>query len=130
MEYIQCTPDGIAEVYPKIYREVFGEEYRVLPHNLIVTGSLKDPIGYMCGFWMSENKFYIQDAGVLPKHRNKGLLRQFHHIVESIKGCKLYTMTSNQNVISMKTLLSSGFKPVGSRIGEDSVFYIDWMKEA
>lgn len=129
-EYLILTKDGIDRIYPKIHMDVFGKEPRKIPEYVVVVGSEDDPKGFISGEWTFKDKFYIQDAGIIPKYRKSGWLRHFNVLLQAFDGQKVYTMTENRNIAAMKTLLSAGFIPVGSKMGDKNVLYIEWVKEA
>lgn len=129
MEYIRVDDAQIAKIYPPIAEEAFGRADRPTPKALIVAGSLEDPVGYIAGHWINDKRFYIQDSGIMPKYRLRGNARHFGRIMKALDGYNISTLTRNDNVASMKILLSTGFIPVGSRVGNEKVFYIEWLKE-
>ncbi len=130
MNYLELTKEQITNTYPKMYKSIFGKKTRMIPQYMVIAGTIEDPRGYICGSWMTENKFYLQDSGVMPEYQKRGkIIRHFNIMLQRFNGKKIFANTRNDNTEPMQILLATGFKPVGCKIGENKVFYIEWVRE-
>jgi hypothetical protein len=114
------------DIYPKLFKEVFGKECRDIPEVVKVAKTKGGvTIGFLAGHWELDGTFYIEYSGVLPEFRNKGWVR---YIKLMLDPCINYlTAVENTNIVTGKTLYSLGFIPIGSRY-HDNTFYIEWVR--
>ena len=129
MTHIFFTDDQIKNVYPVLYKEVFNEECKNKPNVVLAVPDGNNFSCYLAGYWLGNYSFYIQDAGVIPEYRLKGFLRHLKGALNSLVGVRFITMTDNQNITAMKTLLLVGFKPIGGKF-IDNIYYVEWLLEA
>jgi hypothetical protein len=129
MTHIRFTEEQIREIYPVLYRKVFEKECENKPDTVLAVPDGDKFKCYLAGYWVNKVTFYIQDAGVLPEYRFKGLLKCFGEALEDFSGVRFLSMTENHNVTAMKTLLLSGFRPIGGKF-IDNVYFVEWLLEA
>lgn len=127
--HIVLTAEQRKTIYPILYRKVFNEETKNKPNAVLAIPDGDGFSCYMAGYWINDKTFYIQDAGVLPEYRLKGHLKHFVKGLKQFKSIKFLTMTDNQNITAMKTLLMTDFKPIGGKF-IDNIYYVEWLWEA
>jgi hypothetical protein len=122
----RCDILNDRDVFAVLYKNVFGKEIGKHP-EVVYVGKTSDGVigGFVAGHWEMGGTFFIEFAGVLPEFRNKGWLRYIKMLLDP---CVEYmTMTENTNVTAMKTLLHTGFIPIGSRLW-GGTFFIEWVR--
>jgi hypothetical protein len=110
------------EEYKRLHELVFKQSDITVPDVVFIgRNSSGRTVGFVSGFWNSDDHFYIQWAGVLPAYQKRGYLRYFSAI---LKDDVTYDMAvRNTNVVTLKTVLSVGFIPIGI-IQKDLKLYI------
>ena len=129
MAHVFFTDEQIKNVYPELYRKVFDKECEYQPDMVLAVPDGNGFKCYMAGYWIDKRTFYIQNAGVLPEYRLKGFLKCYKEAVDSFNGVRFLSMTDNNNIVAMKTLLYSGFKPIGGKF-IDEIYFVEWLMEA
>ena len=107
--------------YRRIHELVFNTTPEPLPQHVIVgRNSDRDIVGFISGFWNSNDSFYIQWAGVLPAYQKGAYLRHFGQILDPNT---TYDMAvENTNTVTIKLVLSVGFIPIGVILQGNKLF--------
>ena len=115
------------ELYSQLHYQVFGTNNGKVP-EVVYVAKTKDGVigGFVAGHWEMTGIFYIEYAGALPEFRRKGWLRYIKMLLDP--RISYLTVTEHTHTLIMKTLLSVGFIPVGSRYHDDT-FYIEWARQ-
>jgi hypothetical protein len=109
------------EEYKRLHKLVFGRSDIDVP-DVVHVGVRSDgvTVGFVAGFWLANNHFYIQWAGVLPEYQKRGHLRYFK---STLKDDATYDMAiRNDNLVTLKTVLSVGFIPIGCIMKENKLY--------
>lgn len=73
-----------SEEYKRLHELVFGRLEHDIPQVVKVGYSDSgDAVAFVAGFWISDDHFYIQYAGVLPEYQKRGFLRYFSAVLMS-----------------------------------------------
>ena len=109
------------EQYRKIHQEIFGQSDVPMPQVVRVCRTDSgDAVGIVAGLWLSDDYFYIQYGGILPKYRKHGYLRYFGSMLDPNI---IYSLSiTNTNITAIKTALSVGFIPVGFHLKNNTYF--------
>ena len=112
----------------ELHQQVFGVMKDIITPDIIklIKKDNGDTVGFLSGYMAYDNSFYIQYAGIMPEFRNKGFIRHFKSMLED--NVSYITATENTNTAAMKTLMVTGFLPIGGRYGGDLKYYVEWSR--
>ena len=107
--------------YRRIHQRVFNRtDFKVPPVVIVGRNDNGDIVGFISGFWNNDDSFYIQFAGVLPEYQKGPYLRYLSNCLDNNTN---YDMAvENTNTVTLKTVLSIGFIPIGYMSQEDKNF--------
>jgi hypothetical protein len=100
------------EEYKRLHELVFKQSDITVPDVVFIgRNSSGRTVGFVSGFWNSDDHFYIQWAGVLPAYQKRGYLRYFSAILkddvtyDNIKNCVVcWFHTDRDNTKRFKTI--------------------------
>ena len=114
--------------YLELHYQVFGESKKVTIPDIVqvIKKDNGDVVGFLSGYIAHDDSFYIQYAGIMPEFRKKGFIRHFKTMLDD--NISYITATENTNTAAMKTLMVTGFLPIGGRYGGDLKYYVEWSR--
>ena len=111
------------EEYYRIYNAIFSTGANFVPDVVhVVRGDNRCTVGFMAGFWLGSNHFYIQFSGVLPEYQKNGYTRYFGALLND--GVTYDCIIKNTNVAALVVALKNDFIPIGITQKENKEIYI------
>ena len=109
------------EEYRRLHELVFGKSDFDVP-DVVHVGIRSDgvTVGFVAGFWLATNHFYIQFAGVLPEHQKHGHLRYLNSVLKDDITYDL--MVRNTNTVALGMVLKVGFIPIGCIMKDNNLY--------
>lgn len=116
--------------YPKLYKEIFGEADINHPRHVYMVYDEDKYVGFMSGFPMDSNTWYMQVVGFIPNEQKK---------VSNIYRSAIAVNTLHQdwygilvrintlNVEALRVALSIGFVIVGTRMDTGRNLWVELM---
>jgi hypothetical protein len=128
-------------MYPQIYTLVFNEFHHPLDGNcpsVVYIGYDRNDLdgvkvmGFMSGYNLSPNTFYLQRAGFIKKEQYSPL--NFRRMMEGINILHkefpyIMTLINSDDVHALKIALKAGFKIVGTRVDSQNRVLVEMMKD-
>lgn len=109
------------EEYKRLHGLVFHTTPDAVPPVVTVgRNNRRDIVGFISGFWTSDDSFYIKWAGVLPEYQKGAYLRNFKSLLDPEITYDL--AVKNTNTVTLKLVLSLGFIPMGTIYENDNLF--------
>ena len=116
-----------AREYARLHELVFNQPPPIIPAVVTVGRNDRgDIVGFVSGFWNSDDGFYIQWVGLLPEYQRSGYLRYYRLLLSD--SVTYDTAVRNTNIVALKTTLSIGFIPIGV-IQQDNKLYVQLKRE-
>jgi len=130
----------IGKLYPQIYTLVFNEFHHPLDGNspaVVYIGYDRGPdkikvMGFLSGYNLSPNTFYLQRAGFIKKEQHSPL--NFRRMLEGLTILHrefpyIMTMISSEEISAMKISLQAGFKIVGTRVDSQCRVMVEMIRD-
>lgn len=114
--YIRRTTDRkeVLKLDVKLFNDEWFPEFDKNLCWLVRNYNLKNPVGYACGRGLTDGIFYLSRAGVLNRHRGKGLHKRLiaaREVYARKAGYKvIITYVAKHNVSSWVTLVKRGYE--------------------
>ena len=109
------------EEYKRIHGTVFNEPIHDIPKVVVVgrneSGSI---VGFVSGFWLSHDSFYIQYSGIMPEFQGNGYSAQLSQILH--ENITYNLAIRNDNTAAFITTLKLGFIPIGVILKDNKLF--------
>jgi hypothetical protein len=108
--------------YRRLYNAVFDTPISHIPDVIFICRhSDGRTVGFVAGFWNSDDSFYIQYSGVLPEFQGDGYTRYFDSMLR--KDITYDCIIKNTNPKALIVALKVGFIPIGMT-QKDNKLYI------
>ena len=116
---IEILEDG--EEYKRLYHAVFNTPNDDIPDVVFVVRHGDGcAVGFMAGFWNSDDHFYIQFSGVLPEFQKHGYSRYFGALLKD--DITYDCIIRNDNVAALIIALRVGFIPIGMTLKDKKLY--------
>jgi len=131
---IRHTIPEIGEDYPPIFVSVFKEwkDEGNCPSMIYYGYEDEKFIGFVAGYPMSSNLWYIQRTGYITdeQHKTKNISRT-REVMEVLHGDWPYllTLVCNDDIPMLKMSLTVGFKVIGTRMDTNKDLWVEMLKE-
>ena len=116
---IEILEDG--EEYKRLYHAVFNTPNDDIPDVVFVVRHGDGcAVGFMAGFWNSDDHFYIQFSGVLPEFQKHGYSRYFSALLKD--DITYDAVVRNDNVAALIIALRVGFIQIGMTLKDKKLY--------
>ncbi len=125
--------DQIQDLYQQLYTDIFGlwTLDGNCPADVYIGYDEERVVGFVAGYPLSYNTWYLQRAGFLQKeqhkHRNLGRYRESIEIIHA-EWPGILTMVDNHDLPALRMDLAAGFIVVGTRQDSAGKLWVELLK--
>jgi RimJ/RimL family protein N-acetyltransferase len=131
MNFRLLKDEETEQIMPDLFKEIFKlDSWFLLFPMVVIAEECGEIIGFGSGNAANRLRFYFQYCAILPKYKGKGMAKELLNGAMRYLNYRFYsTLTPNDNTAAIRSVLSCGFKIVGTRQDEGGNLLVEWLKD-